>query len=181
MEFGNSEDSRAQAATQPRGIVRSEIRVWALNQISDRAGNYITVGYYEDQTNGIHVPNWVSYGGNLTTSQTAYAVAQPVWEARSDVETMYEAGSQIQTYHRLSHINTFTSPGGTTFTKVYKLNYEPALSPSTNRSRLGSVQECADAVRTNCLNATGISWQNGGIGGGQFVTATSGFNGGSGL
>ena len=29
MEFGNTEDSRVQAATQPRGVVRSEIRLWA--------------------------------------------------------------------------------------------------------------------------------------------------------
>ena len=161
IEFGNTEDSRVQAATQPRGIVRSEIRMWALNKVSDRAGNYLSVTYYEDQFNGIHVPVWIAYSGNTNTGQVPYAAVQPVWQARPDIDTAYEAGSQIQTVHRLSHINTFTSPGAATFVKMYYLTYEAAVSPSTNRSRLQSVKECADAAGTNCLNPTNVFWQDG--------------------
>ena len=169
IEFGNTEDSRVQAATQPRGIARSEIRMWALNKVSDRAGNYLSVTYYEDQFNGIHVPVWIAYSGNTNTGQVPYAAVQPVWQARPDIDTAYEAGSQIQTVHRLSHINTFTSPGAATFVKMYYLTYEAALSPSTNRSRLQSVKECADAARTNCLEPTTFTWQNGGTGGPQLA------------
>ena len=175
IEFGNTEDSRVQAATQPRGIARSEIRMWALNKVSDRAGNYLSVTYYEDQFNGIHVPVWIAYSGNTNTGQVPYAAVQPVWQARPDIDTAYEAGSQIQTVHRLSHINTFTSPGAATFVKMYYLTYEAALSPSTNRSRLQSVKECADAARTNCLEPTTFTWQNGGTGGPQLAAGTTGF------
>ena len=41
MEFGNTGDSRVEAATQPRGVARSAARCWALNKVSDTAGNYL--------------------------------------------------------------------------------------------------------------------------------------------
>ena len=171
MEFGNTEDSRVQAATQPRGVARSEIRLWAVNKIVDRAGNYLSLQYYEDQNAGIHVPIWIGYTGNSNTGEPGYAGVQPIWQARPDVETSFEAGSQIQMFHRLDHIKIFTSPGAGTFVKMYKLTYEATLSPSTKRSRLSSLVECSDVAQTSCLRPTQLSWQGSGS-----IELTSGSN-----
>ena len=157
MEFGNSVDSRVEAATQPRGVVRATMRLWAINKISDRAGNYMTASYLEDQSLGTHLPQWIRYTGNTTTP--TYGAVLLDWVARPDITIIYEAGSQVQTSSRLNSIKTYTDNNTITPVKIYNLAYEAALSSSTNRSRLQSISEC-DAS-SNCLSATALSWQSG--------------------
>lgn len=178
MEFGNTSDSRVEVSTLPRGIARSDVRLWAINKVTDRAGNYMTFSYYEEPTAGIHVPTWIAYTGNGASQP--YAAVQPILQTRPDQETFYEGGSQISSTHRIQAIQTFSSGNYIVPVKIYTLTYESALSPSTNRSRLQSIKECADTTGANCLNPTTITWQNGATGGPAISSSTSGFNGGPG-
>lgn len=50
-EFGNTTDSRIGF-----GGSTTKIRVWALNKIRDRNGNYILYTYTQDTANGSYVP-----------------------------------------------------------------------------------------------------------------------------
>jgi hypothetical protein len=57
MEFGNSADSRVLA--QGKATARS----WAISKVSDTKGNYFTVSYTNDETNGQAYPVEVDYTG----------------------------------------------------------------------------------------------------------------------
>src|SRR5262249_3671382 len=55
MQFGNSPDSRILA------VGTSTARAWAVNRVTDTAGNYLTVTYTNDTTNGQAYPNRIDY------------------------------------------------------------------------------------------------------------------------
>ena len=48
LEYGNTADSRIEAQG------KSDVRIWAVNRIGDTVGNYLTVGYIEDEPNGAY-------------------------------------------------------------------------------------------------------------------------------
>ena len=73
MEFGNTNDSRVEAASQPIGTPRAVVRLWAVNRVLDRVGNFYSVLYYEDSISGIHVPLSIGYTGNINTGSLTYA------------------------------------------------------------------------------------------------------------
>ena len=58
LEFGNTPGSRIEAQG------KTSVRVWALNEITDASGNYLTVTYTEDSTNGDYRPLRIDYTGN---------------------------------------------------------------------------------------------------------------------
>src|SRR5258706_13889011 len=58
LEYGNTADSRIEAQG------KTTVRVWALNKVSDRLGNYLTVTYNEDSANGDYSPARIDYTGN---------------------------------------------------------------------------------------------------------------------
>jgi YD repeat-containing protein len=148
MYFGNTIDS----AVEGNGTGKK--RLWALSRVEDRAGNYLRITYYENAfAAGEHQPYLIEYTGNSVSAP--YATVTFSYVTRSDTFKGYEAGSIIQSTTRLAAITTKV---GSAIVKSYNLAYQPALSPSTSRSRLASVQECDPA--STCLPATSFTWQD---------------------
>jgi hypothetical protein len=168
IEFGNTTeyidgqgrviDSRIEA----QGKV--DVRVWAVNKISDTKGNYLTVSYVEDKVNGDYRPDQIDYTGNANASPplSPYNSVRFVYQARTDVRPFYQAGSVMKTMKLLSNIQIYTKIGTTdTLVKDYRLAYD--TSTATQRSRITTIQECDGVLNTvptpTCLPATSINWQ----------------------
>ncbi len=154
LEFGVTEDSRIQAQGS------ANVRVWALNKMMDRLGNYYTIRYQEsaeDNANGDYRPDRIDYTSNASQGLTPYNSVVFQYETRSDTPLRYEAGSVMKAMQRMTHVLSYT---GTTLVRDYRLTYDNA--GAVGRSRLTSVQECGtDGV---CLPATQFGWQNGAVG-----------------
>jgi len=150
-EYGLTADSQVLAAT------RNVVRVWALNRVRDRKGNYFTVSYTQDRVNGQFYPAQISYTGNLTTGFTPQASVVFDYEARPDPIEKYFSGDVVRNTVRLKTVHTKIL-GQTADVLTYSLAY--GTSPSSNFSRLSSVTECAG---TACLPPTTIGWDNTGV------------------
>ena len=148
MQFGNTTDSQVLA----KGT--STARSWALNKVSDTKGNYFTVTYTNDTTNGQAYPIEIDYTGNAAASLSPSNKVQLVYATRPDIAPQYVAGSFSQTTVRLTDIKTFA---GAMLVADYKLSY--GISGGTSRSILTSVQLCDGSSPANCLPATSFTWQ----------------------
>lgn len=165
MEYGNTADSWIEA--QGRSIPRA----WAVNKVSDKAGNYFTVTYQEDTTNGDFRPARIDYTGNAGAGVAPFASVVFTYEDRTDIKPAYVAASAIKTMKRLTNIKTYVGASPVT---SYRLVYN--YSPS-GLSRLASIQEC-DGAETQCISPISIAWQDPG-GGGFSQTSLSGMPSGS--
>src|SRR4029450_9434336 len=128
QEYGNSADSRIEAQGKPT------VRVWARDKIADTKGNYLTVNYAEDNSNGDFYPARIDYTSTgIRGAPAASVVFFPDPTVRTDVVPVYEGGSVIKTMKRLINIKTYV---GTQLLKDYRLSY--INSGSTARSKLAS-------------------------------------------
>jgi hypothetical protein len=148
MQFGNTTDSLVLA----QGT--STARSWALNKLSDTKGNYFTVTYTNDTTNGQAYPIEIDYAGNAAASLSPNNKVQFVYATRPDITPQYQAGSLSQTTVRLSDVKTYAGP---TLIADYKLSYQ--TSSATSRSILTGMQLCDGSSPANCLPATSFTWQ----------------------
>ena len=148
MEYGRTEDSRIEAQG------KTTVRLWALNKISDRKGNYLTITYVEDNPNGDFYPQKIEYTGNTGAGTPPYASVQFTYPSlnRPDIAPAYVGGSVVKTTKRLTNIKTYA---GTTLVRDYQLAYDNASS--TARSRLTSLTECDGS--TVCLAPTTFEGQ----------------------
>lgn len=154
-EYGNTADSYIET------VGSTAARVWALNRIRDRSGNYIDFTYTEDTTNGAYRPNEIRYTGHVLAAATTKVVF--VYEAinRPDPRYAYRYGSgaadaKIYEYKRLDRIDIIYIPTAATI-RTIDFTYESA-GGAGNRSRIASIQEC---VGSDCLAATTLQWING--------------------
>jgi hypothetical protein len=147
MEFGHTADSQILSQGQ------TSARVWTLDKMSDSKGNYFTVTYTNDSTNGQYYPIEIDYTGNAAANLSPYNKVQFVYAARPDIIPQYQSGSLLQTTVRLTDVKTFA---GTTLVADYKLAYQQ--SGPSNRSRLTSVAVCEGSGA--CLPATNVTWTN---------------------
>ncbi len=152
MEFGNTADSRIEA------VGTSTARAWAVNRIADTVGNYLTVTYTDDQTNGQAYPTQIDYTGNAGASLTPYNSVRFTYTTRSDITPAYQAGSLMQTTKLLTNIKTYQ--GAATLVSDYRLAYQAGTS--TTHSRLTSVTLCDGSGTPICLEPTTFGWQGGG-------------------
>jgi len=148
LQFGNTTDSRILA--QGKTTARS----WGVNKVSDTKGNYFSVIYTNDTTNGQAYPSTISYTANDGAGLAPYNSVQFVYATRPDITPIYHAGSLMQTTVRLTHVQTYA---GSTFVADYRLAYQQGSA--TGRSQLASVTLCDGSG--NCLPATAFAWQNG--------------------
>jgi len=150
LEFGNTADSRIEATG------RSDVWVWALNKLSDTAGNYETFTYVEDTANGGFRISRIDYTGNAAQGLAPYNRMDFVYAARTDVSTTYQAGSKISQLQRLTNVQVFADAA---LFRDYQITYEatPGLS---GRSRPISIKECApNGVSGNdCFPPTTFQW-----------------------
>jgi len=158
IEYGNTADSRieAVAAISPVSWPAGTVRVWALNKISDRKSNYLTVAYTEDSANGDYYPIEIDYTGNAATAPASSV--QFVYATRPDIVPAYQAGALMRTTQRLTHVKTFNGPPASNkLIRDYQIAYDS--SPTTFRSRVVSVTECSAA--TQCLSPSTFSYPSG--------------------
>lgn len=149
LEFGATTNSAIPA------VGKTSFRLWALNKVSDRLGNYLTVTYDNDTANGHYYPLRIDYTGNTTSAVAPYNAVKFIYETRFDAALAYLGGSSTREAKRLINIQTFVS--GTTLVKDYRLAY--STGAATSRSRLISLTECGD-FSTGCLNPTTFAWQD---------------------
>lgn len=151
MEFGNSTSSAILAENLNKNVVR----VWALNKLSDRKGNYLTITYENIRAEGYYRPARIDYTSNAS-GLTAHRSVRFTAVSRTDVWPMYVGGSLVKTNELITHVTTYLDE---TPIRDYALQYE--YGTSTKRSRLKSIQECSGA---SCMPAHVFDWQEGGSG-----------------
>lgn len=152
-EYGNTPDSRIES------LGGSTPRVWALNKIRDRSGNAVVFVYSKDTTNGSYRISSIDYASNADKGVTTppYHV-NFVYETLpvGEISSRYLSGKLIK---RLSRLDRIEIKHDTSIVRQYELTYETNLS-STARSRLQSIQECANELN-NCYSPTTFSYQDG--------------------
>lgn len=141
-EYGSNNDSRP--LTQ-----NGAARLWLLNKISDRFGNFIEYRY--NSAAGEPMPVELNYGSK---QGPAVASVTFMYQGRTDQVSRYIAGEEFTGNQRLAQIITYSSGSKV---KSYSLGYEQGRS--SGRSRLISVTEC-DA-KNDCLQPLRFSWQSG--------------------
>ena len=153
LEFGNTADSKIEA-----GQGGTAIRAWALNKVTDIHGNDLRVNYLEDNANGSFYPTEIWYTGNALMAfapQTGVKLNYVTSNAQ-DAIPQYVAGRFVKNTLRLASIETYSN----NFTAAnrlqsWSLGYD--VSPTTQRSRLISVQQCGSV----CLPQLRITWDSG--------------------
>src|ERR1700683_881188 len=157
LQFGNTTGptgSRILALSQ--GSPTTTARSWALNQVSDTKGNYYSVIYNNDTTNGQAYPVTINYTGNVGAGLQPYNSVQFVYALRPDIVPIYQAGSLMRTTMRLTDVQT---KAGTQLVRDYKLAYQQGSA--SGRSQLASVTLCGGDG--TCLPPTTFAWQNGAV------------------
>src|SRR5262249_36268843 len=101
LQFGNTTDSLVLAQGKPTA------RSWAVNKVSDTKGNYFTVTYTNDTTNGQAYPIEIDYTGNTAAGLSPYNKVQFVYATRPDITPAYQAGSLIKMTVRLTNVQTY--------------------------------------------------------------------------
>ena len=147
MEFGNTTDSKILA------VGSSTARSWAVDKISDTKGNYLTVTYINDTTNGQTYPSRIDYTGNANAGLSTYNSVQFSYNtSRPDVTPSYQAGSLQQTTVLLTDVKTYQ---GSNLVYDYQLAYN--LGSATKHSELSKITLCD--VNGACLAPTTFTWQ----------------------
>jgi len=159
MEFGNTSDSKIEASgsTPP-------VRAWALNKVMDTKGNYFSVSYTEDTTNGVFYPSRVDYTGNASASLSTYNSVRFEYEStdRPDPILMYEAGRKQEMKKRLQYVKSYAKVGGVdTLIHTYEIEYIAGAS-TIQRSRVAAIEVCDNGSPQICLPKTEFTWQGDG-------------------
>jgi len=162
-EYGNTADSRIESLS---ASASTTARVWAVNKVTDRHGNYLTFTYQEDGSpNGSYRPTVITYTANASAGLAAAYRVNLHWDLRpaSDKIMVYFAGGIIRETQRLNRIETqYNDPeaGGWRLVRKYQLSYN--TSGVSGKSRLAAIQECDRAGA--CLAPTTVGWQEGTFG-----------------
>ena len=128
---------------------------WMLNEITDAAGNTMTISY--NTANGSAIPATISWTPTSAGASTyAYTMVFSYTSAQLSSSSAYVAGEPISDTNLLASITV--NYGGSPV-KEYVLQYQQ--SPTTGREELVQVQECAGSGTSNCLAPTIITYQAG--------------------
>src|SRR5690554_15806 len=153
LEFGNTGDSRVVPAG---GTTASR---WSLNRVSDLFGNFYKVTYTFNADTGEHYPDHIDYSPEARVDFKYED--RGTADGRADVLWQFKSGAEYSLTKRLERITTSIAGNPV---RHYELNYE--RSPSTSRSRLKSLSECAygGSGGAVCARPIAFSWQEGGAG-----------------
>ena len=151
IEFGRTEDSRIEAPGKIDANGHGVVATWAVNKISDRLGNSVTVSYVEDNANGQYYPKKFVYS---STSGAVGAIYFD-YEQRSDVALSFHAGLVSKSTMRLAKISTSSglvaADSASANAWRYVLTYKTGLL-----SVLQSVSQCS-VLSGNCLPAVSMA------------------------
>jgi RHS repeat-associated protein len=146
LQFGGTADSRIDGSSGSNKAL-----VWALNKITDLAGNSITVIWEEGPGYQV-VPKSISYawsGKNGTGSSGA--TVDFTYGPRNDAVTVHVGGVNVPQTKLLTKITT--AANGVT-AREYRFDYD--YGGHAGRARLNSVAECAGDG--TCLPPTTFAW-----------------------
>lgn len=138
LQFGATTDARLEV----HGA--TTVRAWAVNRITDAAGNTMTIAYGKDAANALLVPARIDYAG--LSVRFGY-------EPRPDDAPAYLAGRMSRTTIRLTEIATFV---GEAVHLRYRLSYLPHAEEDAP-SRLARIALLHAASDTE-LPATELVW-----------------------
>lgn len=161
-EYGNSNDGGSTNTSRITASGTSTPYQWLLNKVIDRDGNKYIVTYSTGQSGsvGIGVPLQIDYTPTTLGANTyRYRIAfNYVTDNDDGTEIRYRAGGITLNNNLLTRldIKRIDVPKNL---RSYSFSYTAA--PTTNRSRLTSIQECSDAQLTSCLSPTTVTYQNG--------------------
>ncbi|MFY1829326.1 RHS repeat-associated core domain-containing protein, partial [Myxococcus fulvus] len=145
-EYGATEDSRV-----PASSTTPAIRLWSLNRVTDRHGNFMTVTYDVDAQNNAHTPKLIDYTDNTKSPIEKKRQVRFTFIDRQLVTTTYLGGHPIRNTRLLSQVQTFVDGA---LVRTYRLTYQP--SHATGRPLLQSV---ATEARGTALPPTTFTWQ----------------------
>jgi RHS repeat-associated protein len=155
IELGNTTDSRVLPVKADGSGTMTTARAWVVDKISDTKGNYLTVSYINDTTNGQTYPLSIHYTGNAGASLSPYNSVQFIYGSRPDMTPSYQAGAVTKTTVLLSDIETYA---GANLVLDYKLAYRPAGSAATH-DELNSITQCDGGATQKCLPPITFAWQ----------------------
>ena len=145
LTFGQTANARVVQA----GV--ATVRLWALNRVADRSGNYMVMSYANDTTNHSFEIERITYSGHEGQGVLPPSRVQFVYEDRQDKRSRYLGGTVLQNRQRLKRIETWTDE---TLVRRYQLSYHD--DTVTRLSRLASVTECDGG--TQCLAPLTFDW-----------------------
>ncbi|MDZ4842711.1 MAG: FG-GAP-like repeat-containing protein, partial [Hyphomicrobium aestuarii] len=141
LEYGFTTDSRIMA----KGANAASARVWALNKLSDRVGNYINFIYFNDSVSGEFGIEKVEYTGNATKGLSPYNRVDFIYATAPKPVIGYANGEQYTQTKRLTNAKVFAE--GALF-RDYRLAYRSDF-------QLDTLTECAG---TTCFAPTTFEW-----------------------
>jgi RHS repeat-associated protein len=170
-EYGNSNDGGATNTARIAASGSSTPYSWVLNKVRDRNGNNYVVSYGTAQPGsvGVGVPLSVRYSPVIHGATSFRYEVQFTYQSDTadGTEVRYLGGGSTVNSNLLVRVDIKRLDIPKTL-RSYGITYE--LSPSTNRRRLASVQECSDSTLTSCFEASTAGYQNGTSGVGQTAT-----------
>ncbi|GGC87345.1 hypothetical protein GCM10011396_38240 [Undibacterium terreum] len=161
--YGNTSNSVILASGRPG----SDVLLWALGNISDRSGNFITVEYNQDATTGEYTPKQIRYGGFSGSIRSDVDLAvRFVYEVRPDAQIQYFGGARNDLRTRLINIQTYTGTAvngsGGSLVRDHIIHY--TTSATSGRSLVDWMQACSINPNTQvseCLPKTTFDWGKG--------------------
>lgn len=150
--YGNDADSRIEAVG-----VGSEVREWAINQVSDKFGNQMLFSYNDDQLSGEAVPAEIRWTADSNGAGARFRLVF-VYESRQAQQQRsgYTWGASWQRAVRLQTIRyEFDAGSGFALVHSWSLNY--AAPNGSQPGQLTSLRQCGP---TECLPDTVLAWQN---------------------
>lgn len=143
-QYGKSVDAFVEPPNRPEAIT------WAVNRVSDTAGNYMDFSYDEDSVDGEHLLERIDYTGNVNAGLTPFNAVEFIYTNRTDVSFRYHKGARYNTTKRLSRIEFYVDDS---LTHEYRFNYAYG---ETGLSQLSSIQQFF--ANGDSIPATGFEW-----------------------
>lgn len=126
---------------------------WAVNKISDTAGNYMEYQYNEDVESGEHLLTNIAYTANEDAGLSHYNNVKFIYEEREDKRFRFSLGAKNTTTRRLSKVE-FYAEGNLAHT--YILDYEYSKAGNSHLVSVKQIFPNGDEIPRTIFNWTGF-------------------------
>jgi len=175
MEFGQTVDSQIRKPgidgmiTSGQSDAARPIRGWALNKVTDRSGNYMTVTYANLSNanqnlapdlmgdDGYFQPMRVDYAGNEATGDLPKHSVRFQWNDPQKARIRYEGGFPISSNGWLNSIRLFPNGVESGYYKISR--YSPTEGAGHSPDRVGAIAKCYGGTPGTCLPAVTFAWE----------------------
>ncbi len=146
-EYGSNTSQLTRSATD------SKVLFWLLRKVTDKKGNYYTISYGRDDTNGEYWPTRMDYTGNdiALPKLTSYASVRFDYTYNSYPSDSYIYGMKVRKSRIINRINIYS---GETRIKYYQINYQTI---NYKRQMTDITEYASDG---NKINPTKFVWHN---------------------